>query len=109
MPGCGCAAGARWGLREALTPDYEPLCKRQVISGTYYSAMKSRNAELVTDGSSKSPRRESGQRTDGIGRADVIVLATGFQPHNYMRPMEITGRDGLTSTKHGPADRGHTG
>ena len=27
---------------------------------------------------------------------DVIVLATGFRAHDYMRPMEVVGRDGLT-------------
>jgi cation diffusion facilitator CzcD-associated flavoprotein CzcO len=87
------------GLREKLTPDYEPLCKRQVVSGTYYRAIQSDNAELVT-----APIVEvtpTGIRTaDGRHRpTDVIVLATGFQPHNYMRPMDITGRDGLTIDK----------
>lgn len=27
---------------------------------------------------------------------DVVVLATGFHAHNYMRPMSIVGRDGIT-------------
>ena len=26
---------------------------------------------------------------------DLLILATGFQPHNYMRPMNLRGRDGL--------------
>jgi cation diffusion facilitator CzcD-associated flavoprotein CzcO len=87
------------GLREKLTPDYEPLCKRQVVSGTYYRAIQSENAELVTDRIVEVT--PTGIRTaDGRHRpTDVIVLATGFQPHNYMRPMEITGRDGLTVDK----------
>jgi len=86
-------------LRNRLTPDYQPLCKRQVVSGTYYRAIQSGNAELVTE-----PIVEvtpTGIRTaDGRDRpVDVIILATGFQTHNYMRPMEITGRDGLTIDK----------
>ncbi|OBK16867.1 flavin-containing monooxygenase [Mycobacterium asiaticum] len=83
-------------LRQKLTPDYEPLCKRQVVSETYYRAIQSANAELVTDAIGEVT--PSGIRTaDGRHRpADVIVLATGFQPHNYMRPMKITGRNGLT-------------
>ncbi|CAM2837480.1 monooxygenase [Mycobacterium intermedium] len=86
-------------LRRRLTPDYQPLCKRQVVSGNYYRAIQSDNAELVTD-----PIVEvtpAGIRTaDGRHRpTDVIVLATGFQSHNYMRPMEITGRDGLSIDK----------
>ncbi|MFN3601342.1 MAG: flavin-containing monooxygenase [Dietzia sp.] len=81
-------------LREELTPDYEPLCKRQVVSGTYYRAITAPNARLVT-----GPVAEvtpTGIRTgDGIHHeVDVIVLATGFRTHEYMRPMRITGRDG---------------
>lgn len=86
-------------LRVKLTPDYQPLCKRQVVSGTYYRAIQADNAELVTDGIDEVT--PTGIRTaDGRHRpADVIVLATGFHSHNYMRPMEITGRDGLTIDK----------
>ncbi|PAY24493.1 monooxygenase [Dietzia natronolimnaea] len=83
-------------LREQLTPDYEPLCKRQVVSSTYYRAITAPNAELVT-----GPIIEvtpTGIRTgDGVHHeVDVIVLATGFRAHEYMRPMRITGRDGLS-------------
>lgn len=86
-------------LRKRLTPDYQPLCKRQVVSGTYYRAIQSANAELVTERIIEVT--PTGIRTtDGRNRpADIIVLATGFQAHNYMRPMEITGRDGLTIDK----------
>ncbi|WP_455131845.1 hypothetical protein [Microbacterium aurum] len=83
-------------LREALTPDYEPLCKRQVVSGTYYRAVSAPNAELVTD--AITAITPTGIRTaDGRHHeVDVIIFATGFQPHNYMRPMNLVGRDGLT-------------
>jgi cation diffusion facilitator CzcD-associated flavoprotein CzcO len=86
-------------LRSQLTPDYEPLCKRQVVSGTYYRAIQSDNAELVTDRIIEVT--PTGILTaQGLHRpTDVIVLATGFEAHNYMRPMEITGRDGLTLDK----------
>ena len=34
---------------------------------------------------------------DGVlHELDVIVFATGFDPHAYMRPMRITGEDGRT-------------
>ncbi|OBI76430.1 flavin-containing monooxygenase [Mycobacterium asiaticum] len=86
-------------LRSKLTPDYQPLCKRQVVSETYYRAIQSANAELVTERIDEVTPH--GIRTaDGRHRpADVIVLATGFAPHNYMRPMQVTGRDGLTIEK----------
>ncbi|MEB3979722.1 NAD(P)/FAD-dependent oxidoreductase [Mycobacterium sp. 663a-19] len=83
-------------LRARLTPDYEPFCKRQVISGNYYRAIGKPNASLVTE-----PIAEvtpTGIRTtDGAHHdLDAIVLATGFQAHNYMRPMSLRGRDGLS-------------
>ncbi|MBN3456829.1 NAD(P)/FAD-dependent oxidoreductase [Mycobacterium sp. DSM 3803] len=96
---------ARWSLRAQirdrevrakLTPDYEPLCKRQVVSGTYYRAITRPNARLVTDPIQEFTR--TGIRTaDGTHHdVDVAVLATGFQAHNYMRPMAVVGRDGIT-------------
>ncbi len=83
-------------LRAQLTPDYEPLCKRQVVSGTYYRAITARNARLVTEPITEiTPngiRTGDGEHHD----VDMIVLATGFHPHNYMRPMSIVGRNGVT-------------
>jgi cation diffusion facilitator CzcD-associated flavoprotein CzcO len=98
-------AYARWSLRvqvrnrefrELLTPDYQPLCKRQVISASYYRAIRARNAELVTSGIEEITPR--GIRTaDGReAEFDLLVFATGFQAHNYMRPMNLRGRDGLS-------------
>ncbi|AYF74178.1 NAD(P)/FAD-dependent oxidoreductase [Nocardia yunnanensis] len=83
-------------LRQQLTPDYEPLCKRQVLSGTYYRALRARNTELVTEAITEVT--PTGIRTaDGRHHAlDVIVLATGFRAHDYMRPMNLVGRDGLS-------------
>jgi cation diffusion facilitator CzcD-associated flavoprotein CzcO len=83
-------------LRARLTPTYRPMCKRQVFSRSYYPAIQSPNAEFITE-----PIQEithSGIRTaDGkFHDVDVIVLATGFHPHNYMRPMNLVGRAGTS-------------
>ncbi len=83
-------------LRTRLTPDYEPLCKRQVVSGPFLRAIQKPNVDVVTE-------TIDHVKADGIVTADararefdLIALATGFKAHNYMRPMELTGRDGLT-------------
>ncbi|MHA3020947.1 flavin-containing monooxygenase [Mycobacterium sp. BMJ-28] len=83
-------------LRAKLTPDYQPLCKRQVVSGSYYRAITRPNAQLVTERITEMT--STGVRTaDGAHHdVDVVVLATGFHAHNYMRPMSIVGRDGIT-------------
>jgi cation diffusion facilitator CzcD-associated flavoprotein CzcO len=83
-------------LRARLTPRDSALCKRPVVSSTYYRAIQRPNVELVSE---RIARIEpAGVRTaDGIlHELDVLVLATGFQAHNYMRPMTIEGPDGLT-------------
>jgi cation diffusion facilitator CzcD-associated flavoprotein CzcO len=83
-------------LRESITPGYEPLCKRQVVSGPFIRAIQQPNVEVVTG-------RIDHIRADGIVTEDanardfdLIALATGFQAHNYMRPMGLVGRDGVT-------------
>jgi cation diffusion facilitator CzcD-associated flavoprotein CzcO len=83
-------------LRAALTPDYQALCKRQVVSGSYYRTIQAANAELVTEAIAEVT--PTGIRTaDGTHRdTDVIVLATGFAAHDYMRPMRVFGRDGIS-------------
>jgi len=83
-------------LRAKLTPDYQPLCKRQVLSGSYYRAITAPNAQLVTAGITEFT--PTGIRTaDGmLHEIDIAVLATGFAAHNYMRPMSVVGRDGIT-------------
>lgn len=83
-------------LRTALTPDDEPLCKRQVVSGSYYRAVRAENVDLDTG--SIAEVTPDGIRTTGgrFHEVDAIVLATGFHTHEYMRPMRITGRGGHT-------------
>lgn len=96
---------ARWSLnaqikdpqlRAELTPEDLPLCKRQVFSSSYYRALRAPNAELVTSDIVRAT--PTGIRTaDGRDHAiDILVLATGFRAHDYMRPMNLVGREGLT-------------
>ena len=83
-------------LKRRLTPDYTVACKRLIMSDSFYPAIQQPNAELVTDA---IERIEAGgvRTTDGrLHELDVLVLATGFHGHRFMRPMRITGRDGVT-------------
>jgi cation diffusion facilitator CzcD-associated flavoprotein CzcO len=81
-------------LREKLRPDYRAACKRLIMSENFYEAIQRPNARLVTE-----PIRaveSTGVRTcDGhLHELDVLVLATGFRVENFVRPMEVVGRDG---------------
>ena len=82
-------------LRAKLTPDYRVACKRLVVSPNYYEAVNRPNVDVVTERIERIER--SGVRTsDGVlHELDVLVLATGFQVDRFLRPIEVTGRDGI--------------
>ena len=82
-------------LRAKLTPDYEPGCKRMVISGSFYDAVQSPRVKVVTD-SIEHVERGCVITSDGERHElDVLVLATGFDGQRYLRPMQLTGTDGV--------------
>lgn len=83
-------------LREQLRPDYRAACKRLILSTDFYEAIQRPNAELVTE---PIERVEAGGVRTADGRLhelDVLVLATGYQANAFMRPMRLTGRNGVT-------------
>jgi cation diffusion facilitator CzcD-associated flavoprotein CzcO len=83
-------------LRAALTPKDPPMCKRPVMSTTFYPAIQRPDVQLVTE--RIAAITEKGIRTvDGMEHAlDVIVLATGYKAQAYMRPIEVVGEGGVT-------------
>jgi cation diffusion facilitator CzcD-associated flavoprotein CzcO len=86
-------------LRAKLTPDTQPMCRRLIISPGYYDAIQHPTVELV-DG--KIDRiTPTGVVTEASGGhrehpVDVLVLATSFDAHAYVRPMRLIGPGGLT-------------
>jgi cation diffusion facilitator CzcD-associated flavoprotein CzcO len=83
-------------LEAAVTPTYPYPGKRPVFATTFYPALKQANVELVPHAvASVTP---SGiVDAEGVERAvDAIVMATGFQPANYLARLPVTGRDGRT-------------
>ncbi|MGB8406772.1 MAG: NAD(P)/FAD-dependent oxidoreductase [Mycobacterium sp.] len=83
-------------LRRRLTPDYAPMCRRLVISSGFYRAMQRANVALVTDGIDHIEPRGIVTADGVLHEVDVIALATGFDAHAFMRPMQLIGRDGVT-------------
>jgi cation diffusion facilitator CzcD-associated flavoprotein CzcO len=83
-------------LRAKVTPSDEIGCKRLMLTDEWYPTLTRPNVELVTDAIAEVTPR--GIRTqDGRERAaDVIVLATGFETHGFVAPMEILGAGGRT-------------
>ena len=81
-------------LREKLRPSYQAGCKRLIFAKGFYEAIQKDNANLITENIERI--EPTGVRTkDGqLHECDVLVLATGFHAHSFMRPMEMHGVDG---------------
>lgn len=70
-------------LKAKLTPDYEPGCKRLILSTSFYPTLKKPHVDLVTE-SIKRIVPEGVETQDGVvHKLDVLVLATGFQAHEW--------------------------
>jgi cation diffusion facilitator CzcD-associated flavoprotein CzcO len=82
-------------LRAKLTPDFEPLCKRILMSSRFYGEVQRPNVEVVTEPIARV--LPAGVETaDGVlHELDLLIMATGFDSHAYMRPIELVGEDGL--------------
>ncbi|MBJ8348736.1 NAD(P)/FAD-dependent oxidoreductase [Antrihabitans sp. YC2-6] len=83
-------------LRRKLTPDHLPMCRRLIVSGGFYRAIQRENVDLVTEAIDHIEQRGIVTEDGRLHEVDVIVLATGFDAHAYMRPMNLIGRDGIT-------------
>ena len=84
-------------LRRKLTPDYHLGCTRIPKSDrNYYEAVQQPNVR-IEKGEIAKIVPEGLVMADGTEHElDVLVYATGFDAHAYMRPMKVTGLNGLT-------------
>jgi cation diffusion facilitator CzcD-associated flavoprotein CzcO len=81
-------------LRRRLTPYYQIGCKRILLSNDWYPALTRLNAEVVT-GSISGITEDAVISGDGtVRRADLLVLATGFDSIGTLAGLPFTGRDG---------------
>jgi cation diffusion facilitator CzcD-associated flavoprotein CzcO len=82
-------------LRRRMTPGYEPMCKRLVMATNFYSQFERPTVELVDAGIDHVEPRGIVTRDGRLHELDVIVLATGFDAHAYLKPLELIGLDGV--------------
>jgi cation diffusion facilitator CzcD-associated flavoprotein CzcO len=84
-------------LRRKLTPDYHLGCTRIPKSDqNYYEAVQQPNVHIET-GRIARIVPDGVELADGtVRKLDVLVYATGFDAHAYMRPMRVAGRNGVT-------------
>ena len=83
-------------VRRKAWPDYTFGCKRILFSSEYLPTLQRPNVELVTEGIERLSQRGI-VTDDGVERTvDCVIYATGFRSTEFMFPMEVAGRDGLT-------------
>ncbi|MEM9254741.1 MAG: NAD(P)/FAD-dependent oxidoreductase [Pseudomonadota bacterium] len=83
-------------LREKLRPDHQALCKRLIFSPDYYEAIQRGRTSLETTPIASIEPKGIRTEDECLHELDLIVLATGFQPDQFMRPMVIKGDGGIT-------------
>ena len=54
------------------------------------------NVEVETSGIERVVREGVVTKDGATHELDVLILATGFEAHNYMRPMDVKGENGVT-------------
>jgi cation diffusion facilitator CzcD-associated flavoprotein CzcO len=84
-------------LRQKLTPNYNLGGTRIAKSDqNYYEAVQQPNVHIET-GQIARIRPDGIALTDGsVVELDVLVYATGFDAHAYMRPIDTYGLNGIT-------------
>lgn len=88
--------GERTDLLADCLPDYPPYGKRPLLDNKWYRTMCRDDVSVI---SAAVDRIEGNTVVTASGDevcADVIALATGFKVLQFLWPMEIVGRSGLT-------------
>ncbi|MGE0807816.1 MAG: flavin-containing monooxygenase [Burkholderiaceae bacterium] len=90
----------RLDLLPAMTPAYAPTAKRQMRdNGVWVAALTQPHATLI---SSAVSHFEPDGVVDSNGtkhELDVVIFATGFYASDYLDPIKIWGRGGLSLTQ----------
>jgi 4-hydroxyacetophenone monooxygenase len=87
--------GERSDLRDKVLPTYPPYGKRILMDNNWIRTVKRDDVELVADAVTGFDERHVITADGSRHQADVVVLATGFQTHRMLSPMEIIGRSGV--------------
>ncbi|MGO1462238.1 MAG: flavin-containing monooxygenase [Oleiphilaceae bacterium] len=79
-----------------LIPDYQIGCKRILISNDWYPAINRTNVNLVTDPIEKIDSTGVQTQSGEHHSVDAIIFGTGFRASEFLSPIRVTGRAGIT-------------
>lgn len=89
-------------MQAALTPNYDPGCKRLLVSDDYYAALAADHVQLIVQGLGQVTETAAVGSDGRVVEVDTIIFSTGYKLGGRAdgRPaMHITGRDGLTLSR----------
>ncbi len=81
-------------LRQKLTPQFDPGCKRLLLSDDYYPAVNQPNVELVTSPVAALGPSVVVDEQGTIREADIVIMGTGFDAAEPPYAKRLVGRDG---------------
>lgn len=84
--------GHRPDLMEKCMPTYPPYGKRILLDNGWFEMLLRDNVELVTE--SVQRIEPNGVVSDAFREADVVVMATGFDVHQFLGRLDVRGRNG---------------
>jgi 4-hydroxyacetophenone monooxygenase len=90
------ALAGRDDLVDKALPHYPPYGKRILIDNGWYDALRRDNVELVTQAVARVEGADIVAADGTRHRADVAILATGFEASRMLGPMAVRGRHGAT-------------
>jgi len=82
-------------VRRKAWPDYTFGCKRVLFSSAYLPALQRENVSLVNEPILRMTA--AGPETaSGVHPVDCVIYGSGFKTNDFMFPMEITGKGGVS-------------
>jgi len=82
--------------RAALTPHYPWGCKRPIVATTYYDTFNRPNVTLVPHPVVSATPTGLVDDTGAERATDIIVMATGFQPQQFLSSLQVIGEHGIS-------------
>jgi cation diffusion facilitator CzcD-associated flavoprotein CzcO len=78
-------------MRKEMTPDFNPGCKRLLISNTWFPALQRTNVQLVTQAVGGLVPTGVMDADGSVYPCDVIIWGTGFKATEFVAPMRVYG------------------
>ena len=80
-------------LAEMVTPKYPFAGKRIILSDDFYPSLLRKNVELIPKAVARITPTAVIDSAGVEREIDILVMATGFQPANFLANLNVTGRD----------------